>query len=95
MQVKTIALATAFALMSSVAFAQWGGGYAPGPGVPQGSAAAPIGSSATFGNGAMINRGPDATPGMDRDFGYGRSAYPGGPDRYRFGSEGTARYPRY
>jgi len=52
MKLKTIVLAAAVALTSSLAFAQ----------------PAPIGSSADFGNGAVINRGPVRTVGEDMDF---------------------------
>jgi hypothetical protein len=46
MTLKTIVLATALAVTSSIAFAQ----------------PAPIGSSADFGNGAVLNRGPVERP---------------------------------
>jgi hypothetical protein len=59
MNLKTIVLATAFTAMSSLAFAQ----------------PAPIGSSADFGNGALINRGPVTTVGEDLDFRTNRSSY--------------------
>lgn len=52
MTVKTIVMAAAFTMMSSLAVAQ----------------PAPIGSSADFGNGALINRGPVRTVGEDMDF---------------------------
>jgi hypothetical protein len=57
MQLKTFALATAFALTSSLAFAQ-----SSGP--------AAIGSDADMGNRALINRGPDQSTGMDRSPSY-------------------------
>jgi hypothetical protein len=57
MKLKTIVLATAFAITGSLAFAQ----------------PAPIGSSADFGNGAVINRGPVTTTGEDLDFRTNRS----------------------
>jgi hypothetical protein len=60
MKLKTIALATALALTSSLAFAQ----------------PAPIGSDATFGNRGMINRGPVRTTGEDMDFQTNRSWAP-------------------
>lgn len=60
MRLKTIVLATAFAATSSLAFAQ----------------PAPIGSSADFGNGAVINRGPVRTTGEDMDFRTDRSSLP-------------------
>ena len=59
MNLKTIVLATAFAATSSLVFAQ----------------PAPIGSSATAGNGAVINRGPVRTVGEDMDFRTNRSVY--------------------
>jgi hypothetical protein len=63
MNLKTIALAGALALSSTMAFAQ-----------------APIGSDATIGNRAMLNRGPDRTNGEDMDFQNKRSW---GPRYYR------------
>lgn len=39
-------------------------------------AQAPIGSSADFGNGAVLNRGPVPSMGMDMDFRADRSASP-------------------
>jgi hypothetical protein len=59
-KIKTVVLATAFAVTSSVAFAQ----------------PAPIGSSADFGNGAVLNRGPVRTIGEDMDFRTDRSSPP-------------------
>src|ERR1700729_4385903 len=59
-KLKTIVLATAFAVTSSLAVAQ----------------PAPIGSSATFGNGAVLNRGPVRTTGEDMDFRTDRSTAP-------------------
>ena len=41
-----------------------------------GFAQAPIGSSADFGNGAVLNRGPVPSMGMDMDFRADRSASP-------------------
>jgi hypothetical protein len=60
MKPKTIVLVAAVALTSSLAFAQ----------------PAPIGSSADFGNGAVINRGPVRTVGEDMDFRTNRSSAP-------------------
>jgi hypothetical protein len=60
MRLKTIVLAAALAVTSSIAFAQ----------------DAPIGSSADFGNGAALNRGPVRTTGEDMDFRTDRSAQP-------------------
>ena len=64
MQTKIVVLATALALISSLALAQ----------------PAPIGSDATFGNRAFINRGPVRTSGEDMDFQNKRSW---GPRYYR------------
>jgi hypothetical protein len=58
MKLKTIVLTTALTLTSSLAFAQ----------------PAPIGSSADFGNGAVLNRGPVRTTGEDMDFRTDRSS---------------------
>jgi hypothetical protein len=60
MKLKTIVLATAVAMTSSLALAQ----------------PAPIGSSADFGNGAVLNRGPVRTSGEDMDFRTNRSWSP-------------------
>jgi hypothetical protein len=59
-KIRTMILAMAFAVTSSVAFAQ----------------PAPIGSSATFGSGAALNRGPVRTTGEDMDFRTERSTAP-------------------
>lgn len=58
--VKLTVLAIALALIGSVALAQ----------------PAPIGSSADFGNGAALNRGPVRTTGEDLDFRTDRSSRP-------------------
>ena len=60
MKLKTIVLAGALVLSSTLAFAQ----------------NAPIGSSADFGNGAVLNRGPVRTTGEDMDFRTDRSSAP-------------------
>jgi hypothetical protein len=60
MKLETVVLATAFAMTSSIAFAQ----------------PAPIGSSADSGNSAVINRGPVRTVGEDMDFRTNRSSAP-------------------
>jgi hypothetical protein len=60
MTLKTIVLATALVVTSSIALAQ----------------PAPIGSSADFGNGAVLNRGPVRTTGEDMDFRTDRSSAP-------------------
>jgi hypothetical protein len=67
MRLKTVALATAFAAMTSLALAQ----------------PAPIGSSADFGNGAVINRGPVTTTGEDLDFRTNRSSASRSAARHR------------
>jgi hypothetical protein len=60
MKLKTSAFVTAFVLSSALAFAQ----------------PAPIGSSADFGNGAVLNRGPVRTTGEDMDFQTNRVSAP-------------------
>jgi hypothetical protein len=74
MTLKTIVLATALAVTSSIAFAQ----------------PAPIGSSADFGNGAVLNRGPVRTTGEDMDFRTDRSLAPRLSQHHR-----QARYMKY
>ena len=71
MKLKTIVLAIAFAMTSSLVFAQ----------------PAPIGSSADFGNGAVINRGPVRTVGEDMDFRTNRSS--------RFAHHQHARFSKH
>jgi hypothetical protein len=68
MHFKTIVLATVFGATSSLAFSQ----------------PAPIGSSADFGNGAVINRGPVRTVGEDMDFRTSRSTRLASPRRAHF-----------
>jgi hypothetical protein len=60
MKLKTAVLATAFTTISALALAQ----------------PAPIGSSADFGNGALINRGPLGSHSEDRDFRLNRAYAP-------------------
>ena len=67
MKRRTIVPAVVFTMMSSLAFAQ----------------PAPIGSSATFGNGAVINRGPVWTVGEDMDFRTNRAYASGWSVRHR------------
>jgi hypothetical protein len=67
MNLKTVGLAAGIALTSSLAFAQ----------------PAPIGSSATFGNGAVLNRGPVRTVGEDMDFRTDRSVSGSAPRYHR------------
>ncbi len=78
MKLKTMALATALALTSSLAFAQ----------------PAPIGSDATFGNRGMINRGPVRTTGEDMDFLTNRSQtnQSWAPLHYRYRKHRRARH---
>jgi len=93
MQLKTIVLATAFALTSCFAFAQAGSNGA-GAEVPERSGPAVKGSSGAIGtspNGTM-NRGPGTTTGMERGMS-GPNAHPGEPNRSKPGGEGTARNP--
>lgn len=68
MKLKTIGLASAFTLTTCLAFAQ----------------PAPIGSSATAGNGAVINRGPVTTVGEDLDFRTNRAYAPRWAARHRY-----------
>jgi hypothetical protein len=66
MQFKTIVLATAFALTSSVAFAQMGGGNASGAEVPENSGTVVNGRGVGVGTvdeGRLINRTPGTTIG--------------------------------
>jgi hypothetical protein len=66
MQFKTIALATAFALTSSLAFAQMGGGNGAGAEVPESSGTAVEGNGVVAGtvdHGRLINRSPGTTIG--------------------------------
>ena len=67
MKLRAIVLAAAFAAIGSLCFAQ----------------PAPIGSSADFGNGAVINRGPVTTTGEDLDFRTGPSYAPRLDHRFR------------
>ena len=84
MQLKTIVLATAFALTSSFAFAQAGGNNA-GPQVPERSGPAVNGSSGAVRTAPSdtMNRAPGTTTGMERGNASGPSARPGGPDESR------------
>jgi hypothetical protein len=96
MQLKTIALATAFALTNSLAFAQAGGGNATGAQVPETSGTAVNGSGGAVGTvdqGRMMNREPRATTGMSRSGPSGPGLEPGARDKSRPGGEGVSDRP--
>jgi hypothetical protein len=95
MQLKTIALATAFALSSSLVFAQAGGGNAAGAQVPETSGTAVNGSGGavgTAGNGRM-NSAPETTTGMSPAAPSGPSLDGGRRDESRPGGQGVSRKP--
>jgi|GEM_PF-6030059 len=90
MQLKTIALATAFALTSSLAFAQAGNGNATGTQVP-GTSGTVKGSGGTVGTTLDTHgRNEPGTNGMAKS-GPGRE--PGARDRSRPGGEGVNDRP--
>lgn len=99
MQLKTLALASALALSSSMAFAQAGGNDA-GATMPENSGTAVNGNGAAVGtvnNGRMMNREPGTTTGMSRPAPNiphsGPNDAPGGMDHSKVGGESTARNP--
>jgi hypothetical protein len=90
MQLKTIALASALALSSSMAFAQ------AGATVPESSGTAVNGGGGAVGtvhNGRTMNRMPGTTTGTSGGGMSGPSAHPGGPDRSRVGGQSPSRNP--
>jgi hypothetical protein len=92
MQFRTIVLATALALSTSVAFAQAGGGNAAGASVPENSGTAVNGQGGAVGtvdNGRMT-RSPEGTTGMSQS---GPRTDGGGRDVSRPGGEGVSRKP--
>ena len=97
MKFKTLALASALALSSSMAFAQAGGNDA-GATVPETSGTAVNGNGGAVGtvnNGRMMNREPGTTTGMSAPA-YphsGPNNTPGGIDHSKVGGESTARNP--
>jgi hypothetical protein len=97
MKFKTITLATAFALTSSVAFAQLGGGNAAGAEVPENSGTAVNGSGGAVGtvnNGRITpNRPAEVTTGMSRQEPSGPRTDGGGTDASRPGGKGVSRKP--
>jgi hypothetical protein len=95
MQFRTIALATVFALSSSFAFAQAGGGNATGATVPENSGTAVNGSGGAVGNveKGRMTRTPDATTGMSPTAPSGPRTDGGGRDMSRPGGEGVSRKP--
>jgi hypothetical protein len=91
MQVKTIALAAAFAVTSSLALAQAGGNNA-GATVPERSGTAVDGNGGavrTAHDGRMMDRERGATTGMSRDNQSGPGLEPAERDRSRPGGEGV------
>ena len=95
MQFRAIALATVFALSSSVAFAQAGGGNATGATIPENSGTAVNGSGGAVGNveNGRMTRTPDATTGMSPTAPSGPRTDGGGRDVSRPGGEGVRRKP--
>jgi hypothetical protein len=98
MKLKTIALATAFALSSTFAFAQAGGSDS-GAEVPNASGAvvnpnsgAVVGTT-TSRNGTMMNGEPGTTTGMSRDEIVPQGMKPGSIDESKPGGQSTARKP--
>jgi hypothetical protein len=98
MQFKTLALASALALSSSMAFAQAGGNDA-GATVPETSGTAVDSHGAAVGTvdrGRMMNRTPGTTTGMSQPANIphsGPNNTPGGIDHSKVGGESTARNP--
>jgi hypothetical protein len=93
MILRTIALATALALTSSLAFAQAGGGNAAGATVPETSGTAVNGNGGAVGtvnNGRMTREG---TTGMSQPNPSGPTTDGGGRDMSRPGGEGVSRKP--
>lgn len=89
---KTLALATALALTSSLAFAQAGGNDARAT-IPENSSTAVNGGGRAVGT-VQNSRAPGTTTGMSRsNNGSGPSAHPGGPDRSRVGGQSPSRNP--
>jgi hypothetical protein len=88
MKLKTIALAGALALSSTLAFAQGGGAASPGAATPENSGPATNAQGGAAGNGKThMNNG--ATTGMSS----GAAAKPGGIDESKPGGQSTARKP--
>jgi hypothetical protein len=95
MQLKTIALATAFTITSSLAFAQMGGNDS-GATVPERSGTAVNGSGGSVGtvdNGRMRDRAPGATTGMAPTAPSGPGVEPGSRDESRVGGRGVNDRP--
>jgi hypothetical protein len=95
MQFRTIILATVFALSTSMAFAQAGGGNATGATVPENSGTAVNGSGGAVGNveNGRMTRTPDTTTGMSPSGPSGPRTDGGGRDMSRPGGEGVSRKP--
>jgi hypothetical protein len=95
MQFRTIALATVFALSTSVAFAQAGGGNAAGATVPENSGTAVNGGGGAVGNveNGRMTRTPEMTTGMSPTAPSGPTVDGGGRDASRPGGQGVSRKP--
>jgi hypothetical protein len=90
MKLKTIALAGALALSSTLAFAQGGGAASSGAATPENSGAATNAQGGVVGNttNGKTNMNNGTTTGMN-----GAAAKPGGPDESKPGGQSTARKP--
>ena len=90
MNFKTIALATAFALSSTFALAQAGGGMSGSGTAAPGSSGASVNS-----NGGSVGTSRSGTVGTNtRESGMnGAAAKPGGRDESKVGGQSTARKP--
>jgi len=90
-----LALATVFALSTSVAFAQVGGGNAAGATVPENSGTAVNGGGGAVGNveNGRTTRTPETTTGMSPAAPAGPTVDGGGRDASRPGGQGVSRKP--
>jgi hypothetical protein len=95
MQFRTIVLATTFALTSTLALAQAGGGNGAGANVPETSGTAVNGSGGAVGNveNGRVTGTPQGTTGMSRSAPSGPTTDGGGRDMSRPGGEGVSRKP--
>jgi hypothetical protein len=94
MKSRTIALATALAMTSSLAFAQAGGGNAAGAAMPESSGTAVNGNGGAVGavNNGRVTR--EGTTGMSQPNNpSGPTTDGGGRDMSRPGGEGVSRKP--
>jgi hypothetical protein len=95
MKLRTIALATALAMTSSLALAQAGGGAATGATVPESSGTAVDGNGVAVGTvdrGRIVNE-PGATTGMAPVAPTGPGLEPGRRDESRPGGRGVNDRP--